>query len=379
MTSTEQSVLDAAYMARALELARKGVYSTHPNPRVGCVIVRDGAIVGEGWHVRAGEPHAEVHALRQAGDKAKDATAYVTLEPCSHHGRTPPCADALVNAGVARVVAAMQDPNPDVAGRGLLRLMNAGIAVQSGVLESEARALNKGFLKRMEHGLPYVRVKLAMSLDGRTAMASGESQWITGPEARSAVQRLRAQSSVVLTGADTVLADNARLTVRPDELGLNAELTALAATRPPLRVLVDGRLRVPLDAPFFKAGNALVVTCAAASARERYHDEGHDMLALPSSGGHVDLRKLLVELSARGVNDVLVEAGPKLAGAFTRLGLVDEFQIFVAGKFMGSSARPLLDLPLAQMSEALELKIVEMRAVGNDWRVIAIPASHPGV
>ena len=379
MTSTEQSVLDAAYMARALELARKGVYSTHPNPRVGCVIVRDGAIVGEGWHVRAGEPHAEVHALRQAGDKAKDATAYVTLEPCSHHGRTPPCADALVNAGVARVVAAMQDPNPDVAGRGLLRLMNAGIAVQSGVLESEARALNKGFLKRMEHGLPYVRVKLAMSLDGRTAMASGESQWITGPEARSAVQRLRAQSSVVLTGADTVLADNARLTVRPDELGLNAELTALAATRPPLRVLVDGRLRVPLDAPFFKAGNALVVTCAAASARERYHDEGHDMLALPSSGGHVDLRKLLVELAARGVNDVLVEAGPKLAGAFTRLGLVDEFQIFVAGKFMGSSARPLLDLPLAQMSEALELKIVEMRAVGNDWRVIAIPASHPRV
>jgi diaminohydroxyphosphoribosylaminopyrimidine deaminase/5-amino-6-(5-phosphoribosylamino)uracil reductase len=379
MSPTEQSVLDAAYMARALELARKGVYSTHPNPRVGCVIVRDGEVVGEGWHVRAGEPHAEVHALRQAGDKAKGATAYVTLEPCSHHGRTPPCAEALVNAGVARVVAAMQDPNPEVAGRGLLRLMSAGIAVQSGVLEGEARAINKGFLKRMEHGLPYVRVKLAMSLDGRTAMASGESQWITGPEARSAVQRLRAQSSVVLTGADTVLADHARLTVRPDELGLNAELTALAVTRPPLRVLIDGRLRVPLDAPFFKAGNALVVTCAAASARERYHEEGHEMLALASSGGHVDLRKLLVELASRGVNDVLVEAGPKLAGAFTRLGLVDEFQIFVAGKFMGSSARPLLDLPLAQMSEALELKIIEMRAVGNDWRVIAIPTPSASV
>jgi len=379
MSPTEQSVLDAAYMARALELARKGVYSTHLNPRVGCVIVRDGEVVGEGWHVRAGEPHAEVHALRQAGDKAKGATAYVTLEPCSHHGRTPPCADALVNAGVARVVAAMQDPNPDVAGRGLLRLMSAGIAVQSGVLESEARAINKGFLKRMEHGLPYVRVKLAMSLDGRTAMASGESQWITGPEARSAVQRLRAQSSVVLTGADTVLADQARLTVRPDELGLNAELTALAVTRPPLRVLIDGRLRVPLDAPFFKAGSALVVTCAAASARERYQEEGHEMLALPSSGGHVDLRKLLVELASRGVNDVLVEAGPKLAGAFTRLGLVDEFQIFIAGKFMGSSARPLLDLPLAQMSEALELKIIEMRAVGNDWRVIAIPTPSASV
>ncbi|MFJ3484525.1 bifunctional diaminohydroxyphosphoribosylaminopyrimidine deaminase/5-amino-6-(5-phosphoribosylamino)uracil reductase RibD [Pseudomonas sp. NPDC090202] len=379
MSSTEQSVLDAFYMARALELARNGVYSTHPNPRVGCVIVRDGEIVGEGWHVRAGEPHAEVHALRQAGDKAKSATAYVTLEPCSHHGRTPPCAEALVNAGVGRVVAAMQDPNPDVAGRGLLRLMSAGIAVQSGVLEGEARAINKGFLKRMEHGLPYVRVKLAMSLDGRTAMASGESQWITGPEARSAVQRLRAQSSVVLTGADTVLADNARLTVRPDELGLNAELTALAMTRPPLRVLIDGRLRVSLDAPFFKAGSALVATCAAASARERYQQDGHEMLALASSGGHVDLRKLLVELAARGVNDVLVEAGPKLAGAFTRLGLVDEFQIFIAGKFMGSSARPLLDLPLAQMNEALELKIVEMRAIGNDWRVIAIPAPAASV
>lgn len=379
MSSTEQSVLDAFYMARALELARKGVYSTHPNPRVGCVIVRDGEVVGEGWHVRAGEPHAEVHALRQAGDKAKGATAYVTLEPCSHHGRTPPCADALVNAGVGRVVAAMQDPNPEVAGRGLLRLMSAGIAVQSGVLEGEARAINKGFLKRMETGLPYVRVKLAMSLDGRTAMASGESQWITGPEARSAVQRLRAESSVILTGADTVIADDARLTVRPDELGLSAELTALAVARPPLRVLVDGRLRVPLDAPFFQAGNALVVTCAAASARERYQDQGHELLALPSSGGHVDLRKLLVELAGRGVNDVLVEAGPKLAGAFTRLALVDEFQIFVAGKFMGSSARPLLDLPLAQMSEALELNIVEMRAIGNDWRVVAIPTPSASV
>jgi diaminohydroxyphosphoribosylaminopyrimidine deaminase/5-amino-6-(5-phosphoribosylamino)uracil reductase len=366
-------------MARALELARKGIYTAHPNPRVGCVIVRDGHIVGEGWHVRAGEPHAEVHALLQAGDKASGATAYVTLEPCSHHGRTPPCADALVNAGVARVVAAMQDPNPDVAGKGLLRLMAAGISVQSGVLESEARILNKGFLKRMEHGLPYVRVKLAMSLDGRTAMASGESQWITGPAARSAVQRLRAQSSVVLTGADTVLADGARLTVRPDELGLDAEMTALAVTRPPLRVLIDGRLRVPLDAPFFQAGNTLVVTCAAAEARERYHAQGHEMLALASSEGHVDLRKLMVELAARGVNDVLIEAGPRLAGAFTRLGLVDEYQIYIAGKFLGSTARPLLDLPLAQMSEAPALKIVEMRAVGDDWRVIAIPATAGGV
>lgn len=374
MTVAEQSVLDQRSMARALELARKGVYSTHPNPRVGCVIVAAGQIVGEGWHARAGEPHAEVHALRQAGAKARGATAYVTLEPCSHHGRTPPCAEALVQAGVARVVAAMQDPNPQVAGRGLARLREAGIEVACGVLEGEARALNVGFIKRMELGLPYVRVKLAMSLDGRTAMASGESQWITGPAARAAVQRLRARASVVLTGADTVLADGARLTVRPDELGLNAELTALAMTRPPLRVLVDGRLRVPLSAPFYQAGKALVATCAVAGARQLFLDDGHELLAVSGCNGHVDLRKLLLELAARGANEVLVEAGPRLAGAFARQGLVDEYQLFVAAKFLGSSARPLLEWPLAKMAEAQELQIVEMRAVGADWRIIARPA-----
>mgnify|MGYP003603397651 FL=1 len=376
MSAAEQAVLDQRSMARALELARKGVYSTHPNPRVGCVIVAAGQVVGEGWHARAGEPHAEVHALRQAGAKARGATAYVTLEPCSHHGRTPPCAEALVQAGVARVVAAMQDPNPQVAGRGLARLQEAGIEVACGVLESEARALNVGFIKRMEQGLPYVRVKLAMSLDGRTAMASGESQWITGPAARAAVQRLRARASVVLTGADTVLADGARLTVRPDELGLNAELTALAMTRPPLRVLVDGRLRVPLNAPFYQTGKALVATCAAAGARQLFLDDGHELLAVSGSNGHVDLRKLLLELAARGANEVLVEAGPRLAGAFARQGLVDEYQLFVAAKFLGSSARPLLDWPLAKMAEAQELQIVEMRAVGDDWRIIARPVQR---
>ncbi|MDT8908795.1 riboflavin biosynthesis protein RibD [Pseudomonas sp. AF76] len=371
MTVTaQQAILDAQYMARALELARRGHYTTHPNPRVGCVIVRDGQIVGEGWHVRAGEPHAEVHALRAAGELARGATAYVTLEPCSHHGRTPPCADALVNAGVARVVAAMQDPNPEVAGRGLQRLAQAGIATQSGVLEGEARKLNEGFLKRMEHGLPFVRVKLAMSLDGRTAMQSGESQWITGPAARSAVQRLRAQASVVLTGADTVLVDNARLTVRADELGLDAQQTALVMSRPPLRVLVDGRLRVPLDAPFFKAGPALVATCMAV---EEQYANGPECMIVAGDDGQVDLHRLLKALAARGVNEVLVEAGPRLAGAFARQGLVDEFQIFIAGKFLGSSARPLLDWPLAQMKDAAELKITEIRAVGDDWRVIAIP------
>ncbi|WP_296132098.1 bifunctional diaminohydroxyphosphoribosylaminopyrimidine deaminase/5-amino-6-(5-phosphoribosylamino)uracil reductase RibD [Pseudomonas sp. Ga0074129] len=364
---------DHAFMARALELARKGLYSTHPNPRVGCVIVRDGEVVGEGWHARAGEPHAEVHALRQAGERARGATAYVTLEPCSHHGRTPPCADALINAGVARVVAAMQDPNPQVSGNGLLRLMHAGIAVQSGVLEAEARVLNAGFIKRMEHGLPFVRVKLAMSLDGRTAMASGESQWITGAAARSAVQRLRARSSVVVTGADTVLADGARLTLRESELGLNPEQTFMALSRQPQRLLIDGRLRVPLHVPFFQAGAAMVATCAAASARFRYLDDGHELLALPGSNGHVDLRRLLMELASRGANEVLVEAGPRLAGAFARQGLVDEYQLFVAAKFLGSSARPLLDMPLARMADAPALKIVDMRAVGEDWLIVAVP------
>ncbi len=374
---TDRAVLDAHYMARAIELARKGLYSTHPNPRVGCVIVRDGQIVGEGWHVRAGEPHAEVHALRQAGERARGACAYVTLEPCSHYGRTPPCAEALVKAGVGRVVAAMQDPNPQVAGNGLKRLAEAGIEVASGVLEAEARALNPGFLKRMEHGLPYVRVKLAMSLDGRTAMASGESQWITGPAARSAVQRLRARSSVVLTSAASVLADNARMTVRGDELGLDPETTALALARPPLRVLIDGRLRLPLDAPFFQAGPALVATAAADDPR--YAAAGHELLHLLGNDGQVDLPGLLLELARRGTSEVLVEAGPGLAGAFARLGLVDEYQLFVAAKFLGSSARPLIDWPLARMSEAPALKITEMRAVGDDWRVTAIPVPAPGV
>lgn len=375
--SSERAVLDAHYMARALELARKGLYSTHPNPRVGCVIVRDGQIVGEGWHVRAGEPHAEVHALRQAGERARGACAYVTLEPCSHHGRTPPCAEALVKAGVARVVAAMQDPNPQVAGQGLKRLADVGIEVASGVLEAEARALNPGFLKRMEAGLPFVRAKLAMSLDGRTAMANGESQWITGPAARSAVQRLRARSSVVLTSAQSVLADNARMTVRGDELGLDEHTTTLALARPPLRVLIDGRLRLPLDAPFFNAGPALVVTAAAVDPR--YADAGHELLSLPGEGAQVDLPALLRELAARGVNEILLEAGAGLVGAFARRGLIDEYQIFVAAKFLGSSARPLLDLPLNHMNEATPLKITEMRAVGDDWRVTAVPNPAPGV
>jgi diaminohydroxyphosphoribosylaminopyrimidine deaminase / 5-amino-6-(5-phosphoribosylamino)uracil reductase len=374
MITPQQDNLDHRFMARALKLARHGLYSTHPNPRVGCVIAQGEQVLGEGWHVRAGEPHAEVHALRQAGEAARGATAYVTLEPCSHHGRTPPCADALLAAGVSRVVAAMQDPNPQVAGQGLARLAAAGVVVRSGVLEGEARALNPGFIKRMEGGLPFVRVKLAMSLDGRTAMASGESQWITGPQARKAVQRLRARSSVVLSGADTLLADGARLTVRPEELGLGEAEAALAAGRQPLRVLVDGRLRVPLDAPFFKAGPSLVACATVPMAQQVYAAAGAELLCVTGRDGRCDLVELLRSLALRGVNEVLVEAGPSLAGAFAQAGLVDEYHLFMAGTFLGSSARPLLDWPLAHMAEAPRLKITQMRAVGDDWQVIAVPA-----
>jgi diaminohydroxyphosphoribosylaminopyrimidine deaminase / 5-amino-6-(5-phosphoribosylamino)uracil reductase len=345
--STEQSVLDAHYMARAIELARKGLYTTHPNPRVGCVIVRDGQVVGEGWHVRAGEPHAEVHALRAAGELARGATAYVTLEPCSHHGRTPPCAEGLVTAGVARVVAAMQDPNPEVAGRGLKRLTDAGIDVRCGVLETQARALNQGFLKRMEHGLPFVRVKLAMSLDGRTAMASGESQWITGPAARSAVQRLRAEASVVITGADTVLADGARLTVRADELGLDAEQTALVMS-PPAAARVDRwpparAARCAVFQGWPGACGHLRTACRAIPHGARVPgDPGRERSGRSASiaGGAGGAGR------QRGIG----EAGPRLAGAFAEQGLVDEYVIFVAGKFLGSAARPLLDWPLEKLS-----------------------------
>lgn len=367
------SLHDSAFMARALQLARQGLYSTHPNPRVGCVLVSpQGHILGEGWHVRAGEPHAEVHALRQAGARANGATAYVTLEPCSHYGRTPPCAEALIQAGVARVVAALQDPNPQVSGRGLKRLAEAGISVHCGVLGAEARALNIGFIKRMEQGLPWVRVKLAMSLDGRTAMASGESQWITGPDSRAEVQRLRAQASVVLTGADTVLTDRARLTVRAAELGLSEAQTALALARPPQRVLIDGGLRVPLSADFFQAGAATVAT-AVDVPQPQYPQSGHRLWVLPGEQGRVDLHALLVRLAHEGANEVLVEAGPRLAGAFAQKGWVDEYQIFMAPKLLGSNARPLLDWPLANMSEAVPLTIQEIRAVGADWCIVATP------
>ena len=370
----EWSAADREWMSRALMLAERGVYTTEPNPRVGCVLVADGRIVGEGWHVRAGEGHAEVNALAQAGDLARGATAYVTLEPCSHFGRTPPCADALVKAGVSRVVAAMQDPNPQVAGNGLNRLREAGIEVSCGLLEAQAQALNPGFIKRMQQGLPWVRVKLAMSLDGRTAMASGESKWITGPAARADVQRLRARSGAVVSGADSVLLDDSALTVRAAELGLPADEAVAAAERQPLRVLIDSLRRVPLDQRFFReTGPTLVISTSAEQAADDYRAAGSELLAVPGADGKVDLHAVLQTLAERGCNEVLVEAGAGLSGAFWRAGLVDELIVYMAPRLLGSQARPLMQLPFESMSEAMDVAIVDMRAIGQDWRITARP------
>lgn len=371
----EQAISDRSMMARALQLAENGLYTTDPNPRVGCVLARDGQIVGEGWHVRAGEGHAEVNALAQAADRARGATAYVTLEPCSHTGRTPPCADALVAAGVARVVAAMQDPNPLVGGRGLARLRAAGIEVECGVLEAQAAALNPGFVKRMQIGLPFVRLKLAMSMDGRTAMASGESQWITGPEARADVQRLRARSSAVVSGADAVLLDDSALTVRSAQLGLPEAQASAAAARQPLRVLIDARLRVPLSSRLFQQSGPVLVACrAAGTAMQDYRAVGAETVELPSADGeHVDLEALLRLLALRDCNEVLVESGARLAGAFLRAGLVDELVVYMAPRLLGSLARPLLELPFDSMAEAMQLDVTDMRVVGRDWRITARP------
>jgi len=372
---------DHRHMARALQLAARGLYTTDPNPRVGCVIVRDGVVVGEGFHRRAGEPHAEVHALHAAAGRVAGATVYVTLEPCSHHGRTGPCADALVAAAPARVVVAMQDPNPRVCGNGIARLRAAGIAVDVGLLGSEAAALNPGFIARMAGGRPWVRLKLAMSLDGRTAMASGESQWITGPEAREDVQRLRARSGAVLTGIGTLLADNPALTVRPDTWC--REAYGAAPVRQPLRVLLDRQLRAPADARLFDGPGPVLVACAdavAASAAGQaraglLRARGAEVIGLPEASGAVaaglDLPALLAELARREVNELLVEAGARLAGAFVQAGLVDELVVYSAPVLMGSQARPLLDLPVARMADRLPLVVTDVRQVGADIRMCA--------
>ncbi len=354
--------IDYTHMSHALQLAERGLYSTDPNPRVGCVLVKDGAVVGTGWHEVAGGPHAEIHALNNAGANARGATAYVTLEPCCHHGKTPPCTDALIAAGVTRVVAAMTDPNPKVGGKGLQQLRDAGVHVDSGLLESQALALNPGFAQRIGRGRPWVRCKSALSLDGKTALANGQSQWITGDAARLDVQRFRARSSAIITGIGTVLADDPSLTVRID--------IGRSPARQPLRVVLDTQLRIAQNAKLLtQPGRTMIFTAVA---------DAHRIAALQSDNVQVvtfpdlQLSGVLAHLAQEQCNEVWVEAGATLSSALLRAGLVDELVLYVAPKLLGDTGRGLFHLPaLSALADAVSLDITDVRMVGKDLRMIA--------
>ena len=358
------SAVDHGMMARALQLAERGLWTTTPNPRVGCVLAQGEQIVGEGWHERAGEPHAEVHALRMAGERARGATAYVTLEPCSHHGRTPPCADALLAAGVRRVVAAMGDPNPLVAGQGLARLAAAGLETACGLLEGEAHELNIGFVSRMTRGRPWLRLKAAASLDGKTALNNGVSQWITGPEARQDGHRWRARACAILTGIGTVRDDDPQLNVRE-----------IATSRQPLKVVVDSRMELPLNARILQGGPVLVFVAVDDEKRANLlREQGAEVVCVPNPGGKVDLAALMAELGRRGINEVHAEAGFKLNGSLMREGLVDELLLYLAPCLIGDDAAGLFNLPaLLSLKDRRDLKIRDLRQIGADIRVIARP------
>lgn len=361
---------DYGHMAEALRLARRGEFSTHPNPMVGCVIVRDGEVVGRGFHQRAGGHHAEVFALQEAGARAIGATAYVTLEPCAHTGRTPPCARALVAAGVSRVVAACLDSNPQVAGRGLAMLAEAGIATSHGLLREQAEALNPGFLRVMAGGLPWLRVKVALSADGRTAMASGESKWITGAAARADVQRWRARSSLMLTGIGTVLADDPQLLLRPEQWLSPAELTPDGgAVRQPLRWVLDRQGRFPCSAQLAQHDGLTVWHGSGVSSATlaQWHASGIAARALP---GQDDLRAVLTAAAAQGLHTVMLEAGATLTGAFLQAGLVDELLLYQAPTLLGSSARAAVQWDIQQMAQQCHLLVTDRRQIGQDTRTI---------
>ncbi len=356
-------------MARALELAARGLFTTMPNPRVGCVLVRDGAILGEGFHAIAGGPHAEVEALRSAGGQARGATAYVTLEPCSHFGRTPPCADTLVEAGVTRVVVAMQDPNPKVSGRGFDRLRAAGVDVASGLLEAEAIELNLGFISRMTRGRPWVRLKVAASLDGRTALANRVSQWITGEAARADAHRWRARSCAVLTGIGTVREDDPRLTVR-----------AIDTPRQPLPVVIDSKLELLPAAKLLDVGRALVY-CAVErdTASRALRARGAEVVAIPNAAGKVDLPAMLDDLGRRGINEVLVETGARLNGSLLREGCVDELLAYIAPSVLGERSLGMFDLPaMDALAARSALRFTDVVRIGDDLRLMARVERLPG-
>ncbi len=356
------SAADHAAMARALQLAAQGLNTTSPNPRVGCVLMHDGAVIGEGWHRRAGEAHAEVHALRQAGENARGATAYVTLEPCSHFGRTPPCADALIDAGVARIVAAMEDPNPLVAGRGMARLRAAGIITEHGLLEAEARELNIGFASRMTRGRPWLRLKVASTLDGKTALQNGVSQWITGPEARRDGHAWRARACAVMTGIGTVKADDPQLNVR-----------GLPCDRQPLRIVIDARLEIQDTARILQGEPILIATASEDTQRiARLSAAGHRVIVMPNAGGKVDLPHLMTELGRLGLNEIHAEAGFKLNGSLLREGCVDELLLYLAPMLVGDAANGLFNLTaLTRLEDATRLDIRDLRQVGRDIRILA--------
>ena len=356
------SAADNEFMARALQLAERGLYTTTPNPRVGCVIVRDGGVVGEGWHERAGGSHAEVMALRAAGERARGATAYVTLEPCHHHGRTPPCDEALIAAGITRVVAAMRDPDPRTAGQGMTRLKRAGITTATEVLENAALVLNRGFVSRVTRGRPWTRMKIAASLDGKTALLNGKSQWITGEAARHDGHHWRARACAVLTGIGTVRDDDPQLTVR-----------AVATPRQPLRVVIDSRLELPLTARILDGGGVLIACAVADDVKAaKLKDKGAEIVVIPNAAGKVELPALMQELGRRGINELHVEAGHKLNGSLMNEGCVDELLLYLAPCLIGERASGMADLPeLTDLAGRRRLKIDDLCMIGGDIRILA--------
>jgi diaminohydroxyphosphoribosylaminopyrimidine deaminase/5-amino-6-(5-phosphoribosylamino)uracil reductase len=355
---------DHAFMSRALQLAEKGLYTTTPNPRVGCVITRNDEIVGSGWHEKAGQPHAEINALAMAGTAARGATAYVTLEPCSHHGRTPPCTDALIRAGIIRAVIAMQDPNPQVLGGGIAALKQAGIAVQTGLMQNLTEALNTGFIKRMQQKKPWVSVKMAVSLDGKTALNNGQSQWITGEAARRDGHHWRARSCAIMTGIGTIRADNPRLTVRHT-----------STSRQPKKIIIDNHLAIPIDADILKEGDTCIFTASAGNTAKIARLERMGVHVIPTERtdqGQVNLPSVMTTLAQLECNEILVEAGSALSGALIRAGLVDELIIYMAPSLLGGNARNMFQWPeLTSLEQKITPRIIDMRMIGRDIRIIA--------